>query len=825
MKNEKKTPEKNSTVKKNVLENLNPQIRYAIVFLMIAILVFYFLNPYITENAVPFGEDTMANVAETNLYVEWQKTNNETVLWNPAVFGGLPVYARLAPKVLQIDIVLDFLSTIVHWSFWYFLAGGLGIFFFMQYKKLPWYVSVLLAMVFVIFPDWQSLLGAGHNTKIRAIMIVPFFLLSFNYLFDKRNLLGAGLFTLVFSWFIRTQHYQIVFYGIMLAFIVFIWPFIKMVIQKQYKEITKLITFFAVAAILTIITSAQPFFAAKEYAEYSTRGGNSVNADQNTNSGTKGVDLDYATGWSLAPAELMDLFIARFHGGYSNEIYDGNKYPDLKGKAVPGYWGDKPFNGNYSFIGGILFLLALIGLLKYRKDAFVISLGVFIFIATLLSFGKHFLDFYKLFYEFVPFFSKFRIPSMVLNVSIPALLILSGFGLKYLLTEYSAKDNKLLYGIFGGGFLLALLLFFIKDSFAYTIAEEAGRYDANTIALIKDIRKEFLSADLLRLIILLAGASGLIFLYTKQKFSAKLLSFGLFILFFIEVAAVASMAKEKINVINFDRLRADVFHDTEITNYLSKQDKTARLITVGNGFTSNHYAFYYPIINGYSAIKLQIIQDVIESNLYNANTPEKINWNLINMLNGKFVVANGRIPSEFLEIKAMDQDKKEILFENKNALPKAWFIKAVKKFDKPLELVNFMNSLEFRPDSLALTTLDYSGKENYSGVGEIKLDKFSPNKIELSTKSDSEQFLVLSEIFYPKGWKAFVNGKETSIIKTNHILRGINIPSGNNKIEYVFEPETYSTAVTVSWSGSIITLLIVAFGLYFVKKESAPTVH
>ncbi|MCB9248548.1 MAG: YfhO family protein [Ignavibacteriales bacterium] len=246
-----------------------------------------------------------------------------------------------------------------------------------------------------------------------------------------------------------------------------------------------------------------------------------------------------------------------------------------------------------------------------------------------------------------------------------------------------------------------------------------------------------------------------------------------------------------------------------------------RAIVLGRDFTSNNYAYFYPLISGYSAIKLQIIQDVIEHNLYAAQSADKINWNIINMLSGKFIIVPAQLNYPFLTFTAKDDEKKEVLYTNSNALPKAWFVKDVKKMKSSEDIVLFMNNSEFKPDSVALVLeSDSVEKTNYDGRGNIKLVDHNPNFIELEVQSDNQQFLVLSEIYYPKGWIAKLDDKELKIHQVNHILRGVEIPAGKYKLTFEFAPPTYYSSLTYLWIGNILILgLILIPGILMLMKK------
>lgn len=783
-------------------------------------LLIYFI-PYASDNVQPAGSDFLSNLGQTHNWVEWSEETGETALWNPQIFGGEPIYPRITPKLIHIDSLLAYLGKIFYWAFWYLFMGGLGIYFLLRYKKIPWYLAVIVAVVFVLLPDWQAQIGEGHNSKLRALMTIPWFILTFSYFFERKTWLSAGLFAFSFSWLVRTHHFQIIFYGILILFILYIFPTIQLFIKKEFKDAGNLILKFALALLLTFMTAAQPLFTTNEYAKYSIRGGNPVKIGEDAKSAQEasGVDFNYATQWSFSPNELLDFFIPHFSGGISTEIYDGKDYPQLKGRQLPGYWGEKPFSGNYANMGMILFLFAILGVIYNRKNKFVIGLAVFSVFSILLSFGRHFPELYKLFFYYVPYFSKFRAPAMTLNATFITILILSGFGLKSFFQEISAKNIKIPISIFGIGLAIIALVFFTYNSFAYATPMEASQYDNNTLSLLKGIRKEFLLIDLKRLAVIMLITTGIIAAYLLGKLKKDLTIIALLILASVEIYGVSNRAHSIIQLSNTEQLEKSVFKETPITSILPDNDYTARAIVLGRDFTSNHYAYFHPLISGYSAIKLQIVQDVIEHNLFSAPTNDKVNWNIVNMMSGKYIIAPGELNQPFLRKLAVDGEKKQILFENVNALPKAWFVNNNMKMSSPEDAVLFMNSPEFNPDSTALIVSEDLPSFNYSADGSVVLSEYNPNYIEFDVKTDSEQFLVVSEIYYPEGWIARLDDEELNIYQVNHILRGVEIKPGEHKLSFEFKPTTYYSSLTFLWIGNLVILGLIFVPLIFRLRE------
>lgn len=822
MNSKQNTSAKHKEKKETVANDFTPKREnlFGMILILVASIIMFYA--FLFKGYEPIGLDSAASLAETKYVQEYNLSSGDKALWNPAIFGGMPLYPRLYVDIINFDTIIGYAAKLFYWGWLYLVAGGIGLFFFLRSKKFNWLIATICAIAFMLLPDWMALVGEGHNTKFRALMVFPTFLLSFDYLFNKRTWLSVGFFGLVFSWLIRTQHMQIVFYGVLLLFILYIYPYLKLILNKEYKLVSVLTGKFAVGIVLALMTAAIPFLTLKEYASFSTRGGSPVNIVDNDNSAEKsgGVSFEYATQWSQAPSEVMDFFILRFHGGYSGEIYDGSKFAEYKGQQVPGYWGQKPYNGNYAFVGSIIFSFAILGLYFYRKDKFVISLGVFSAFSLLLSFGFNFPALYKLFFYYMPYFSKFRAPAIIVNVTFFTMIILAAYGLKAFL-ENELKDKiKILAPVLGFGLILAVMTLLLKGSISFASEADLKNYDSNTINILKEMRSEMLTSDTVRLLIIsLIFLAGSVFFILKKipKMAYVILAGGLII---FEIGGTTKQAYDKIKVGDKAALEAEVFSANPVSEALAAQSKDYRAIAIGRLFQDNHFAYYHPLINGYSAIKLQLIQDIIENNLYNANTPDKINWNVINMLGGRYVILNGEINIPFLSLIQKDDANKIYLYNNQTALPKAWLVKTIESTSDKKNVLIKMNQPEFRPDSVAYVYSEKQNIQNYSGEGSIKLKGYSPNEIKFECNVAGNQFAVISEVYYPVGWKAFVNGKETEIKQVNHILRGVELPAGNYKLELKFEPESYSTGTKVAWAGNLILVLMILISVILeVKKK------
>lgn len=792
-------------------------VKPLVIAVVLLIPLFYFFSPMIFEGQRPTGVDTSASTGSKNLIYQYQDENNERALWNPNIFAGMPTYPRITPTIIHADSFINFVGKMTYSFFWYYLLGALGVFFLLRYRGISWYIALIPALAFMLLPHWMALLHVGHFAKLRAFMITPWVILSFNYLVDKRSWLGVGLFAAAFSWLVRTQHVQVTFYAILILLFLFLVPVIRMMFNKEWKEFGLLAVKIVVAIVLTIAVSSQPFISLQEYVAHSTRGGNSVIMNENSieNGDTKGVGLDYATKWSLDGKGIMSFVLPRFAGGLSQETYEGSKYPQLKGRAVPGYWGEMPFTQSYDFVGMLVLLFALIGVWYYwKKDGFVRGLTIFSVFALLLGLGRHFMPLYKLFFNVVPYFSKFRVPSMIMNMIFLALIVLAGYGLKAAMKEAKKTNWKLFAGIFGGAAGLLILILLFSGGFAYEKVGEAARYGAQSMELIRNIRKEFLQADIWKALILVVVAGGVMIAYSFKKLKSVLVYILLGLLISVELFGVTNKAYKNMSLGNPASLERREFRQTDISRYLQSQPKNARALALGQD--SNHYSYFYPTISGYSAIKLQTIQDLRENCLYNNGG---INWNVVNMLSGKYIIVPGRMNESFLQAVATDQGRQEILYLNANALPKAWFIENIIDFDDYADVLRYMNTKAFDPAKEVLLLKENGSEKSYSSAGSITLVENVPNKLVFDVNITETQFAVFSEMYYPEGWTLSKGDENIPIIQSNYALRGAELPPGNYKLTMDFHPHAYYAGISIVWIGDILMLVLIGGSIFLSQRD------
>jgi hypothetical protein len=220
-------------------------------------------------------------------------------------------------------------------------------------------------------------------------------------------------------------------------------------------------------------------------------------------------------------------------------------------------------------------------------------------------------------------------------------------------------------------------------------------------------------------------------------------------------------------------------------------------------------------IGGYSPAKLKIYQEMIDSSLYRWPDPElPINMNIVNMLGGKYLIANGRLPENRFRLVHVDREKSMLTYENPGFLPRAWFVETARVTTSKADLFGELNSMTFDPRRTALL-------EKAPPVTPARPDStistitgYSSGMIGIEAYNDVVALLVLAEPYYPAGWTATIDGSETEIFKTNFVLRSIVVPPGRHRIEFRFDPSSYNRGYALSHIGWGLTLVLIMIGLY-----------
>ncbi len=820
---DKKEVQASTLAKTTFLDRLETPT-YIIGFFVLLFIVMAMLYRPLLTGLEPSGSDIVSGIGKTHQMKLWEQKTGHYPLWNPAMFGGMPMYHRFAPKAWSIDTLLNHLDFLGDWRLWYFLCGALGIFLLVKFLGLSAAAGMLSALAFILMPHFQALIIVGHYAKFRAIMWMPYVLLTALLLIKKRDILSALLFALALALQFRTQHYQIMFYTLLLVLFMGIPPLYRLLREKDWKSVGRIAGLSLGALILTLLIVAQNLLSIKEYTPYSTRGGYAISIQDKTkeHQEKKGVGFDYATRWSYSVSEFWNLVIPRFHGGTSNERYTGNLVPGWKDRQLPTYWGSMPFTQSYEYIGIIIAFLALIAVVFQWQRTEVKSLTLLTGLALLMALGKNFAVLYRAFFYYVPYFDKFRVPMMILTLVMFTTALLAAYGLSFLLTaDFSRKELVQKFYILSGvfGFLLLIPLIF-GSSFSLSHPGEIQRYGQDVVTMFKKIRLEMLrNSALTSLLFFLVGFAGI---FAAQK---KWLRTDYLPVLFILIVAIDFLALDshyiKGKFTDPKQAEQQQYRTTAIDKVLMQDTTLYRVFPVGQLFQDTRWCYRYQSIGGYSPAKMQTIQEIVDNCLYvNVGDPLPFNWNVLDMLNVKYLIVNQKLSSPRLKPVAFDQGEKLYAYRNSGVLPRAFFVDTLRVIPDGVKRLSFLNSTEFKPARMAILEKTPGEIVRASDSTRVKITRYEPERIELNVYTAQPALLVLSEIYYPKGWHAFLDGeRETEIYKTNHLLRSVIVPAGSHRLSFTFHPRSYYAGLRISTISLIITYLLILGALYFRYRD------
>ncbi|MDD3050740.1 MAG: YfhO family protein, partial [Candidatus Cloacimonetes bacterium] len=682
---------------------------------------------------------------------------------------------------------------------------------------------------FLFIVHWGTLLLIGHLAKFRPIMMIPLTLYFFFSIFEKASLLNLVSLSFMIALMVRTRHYQIVFYVMILLTFVGIY-----LIYKNYSEKKKLsmsLLFIFLAILLAVGVVLQPLSSIKEFTPYSIRGGSSDESSE-------GLEFDYATSWSLHPAEIMDFFIPRFWGGASSEVYNLSNpdFAHLKNRQIPGYWGHMPFTEATNYLGIVILFFVFVGLIMNWRNGFIRTLFFLIIFSLLLSFGKHLPWFYNIFFNYVPAFNKFRVPVMIVVLIHTLLVIISAYGLNSILTNSGEKLLRatiISVAILG---IVAMIAFGVSGTLSYTTATDISRYESEVLEVIKTIRKDFLIADTERMILLTLLVFGATFAFLKKIIKNRYIfvCFILILTIFDLVQIQKRFLLEKVHgkyekLYNPNNWEKNHFVKTPIDDFLLKQKNDKLELAefrifpvVQNLWATNDYSYYHQSIGGYDGAKLRIVQDLMDYG--RVDNMGVFSRNIPDMLNARYFLIDATVPDNtypFQNLELKFKDKKTNVYENMQACGRAWFVGDYVVGKSIGERFSYLNDQLFDIRKTAILESEPSFEISEPVNAEVKIAKLNPNEILLEVVNESNSLLILSEIYYPEGWKAFVDGNETEIIKTNHVLRSIYVPSGKHNVKMVFDPPSIHNTKMVSVICTFLSffLLVIAIIIEVLKKK------
>ena len=414
-----------------------------------------------------------------------------------------------------------------------------------------------------------------------------------------------------------------------------------------------------------------------------------------------------------------------------------------------------------------------------------------------LSWGKNLMPLTDFFLEYIPGYNKFRTVSttlVIVELLIPFLGILAlNKIIKEGKTNEVIKSFKYALGIVGGLCLLFALM--PNTFFNFQGLNDAQYGEALTEALQLD-RASLFSADAFRSLafILFSGVGIWLYLNKTIKKTPLILLTGLLILGDMWV-----VNKRYLNDENFKAKRKILQPFTPSvadSQILQDPDPNYRVYnTTVSPFNDASTSFFHKSIGGYHGAKLKRYQELIDFHI------SKGNMNVLNMLNSKYFIVRG-------------QNNQPIAQRNPNALGNAWFVSDIIIVENSDEEIQKLGQINTANQVLVDQRYDVPPTIDYDSTATIQLTNYKANHLSYTSSATTKQFAVFSEIYYDKGWNAYIDGELVPHIRANYLLRALPIPSGQHTIEFKFEPQTYYATENITLFSSLI-VIIALFGAVF----------
>ena len=783
------------------------------------LLVVGYFSPLVFDGKIIFQGDILQWEGSAKEVLDYRAATGEQALWTNRMFGGMPTYfisLEFAGDItnLAISILTLGLPHPINGLFF----GMVGMYLLLLSFGVRPLFSIAGAVAFS-FNTYNLLsLEAGHNAKIWAVCLIPLIITGIHLAFDRKRILGAALLGLGLLLQLKFNHLQITYYTLLISIIyvgvrlVFDWK------KEGLGSLSKTLAFLVLGALLAVGGNLGRLATALEYSPYSTRGKATIE------SAAGGLDKDYAFGWSNGILETMTLLIPDFYGGGSNTALNKDSASEkaLRSqglepaqindfvKGAPTYWGDQPFTGGPIYGSVVLVFLAVLGIWAAPKQT-LITFGTILVFSLMLSWGKNLPWFIYPLFDFLPGYNKFRAVSMALGMTLFALPVLGMVALERIAQSKETKPLLLAGGIVGG-----LILIFALAGGAFFRFE--GSADTNfpdwLVTAMKVDRQAMLSASAWKSFAFVTLALLGTYFFLKGKISESILGLGLIALITLDVWTIN---RRYLNNESFQGNPArQFFAETPAEKSIAEDKGYFRVLPLTEGLTQGARTSYrFNSLGGYHGAKLRRYQDLVDYQLEfevqdfvkkaQEGNFDWANTGILNMLNTKYLIAG-------MESNAV--------FENPEANGPAWV---------PAQLVDVKSNKE-EMDKLAGLNTKTQATINSSefgaqkaGAGTIRLSKQAPNELRYQADMTVGGLGVFSEIHYPAGWTATIDGKEAPILRTNYLLRGLNIPAGSHEIVFTFAPASYSSTKIpmLIFQYALVALLIAGLFFTFKKQDAA----
>lgn len=746
---------------------------------------------------VPASPDSVSPMATTMALDALREAGGRYPLWQPWSFSGMPTVGAFTylnglyyPGALLAAAGMgDLWLQLLHLVF-----AGLGGFVLLRRFRLHDIAAFFGGAAFLLTPYMVTMFVYGHGSQLMTAAYMPWVLWAALRLFDRARLADAGVLAILAGLQLQRGHVQIAYYTWMLLLLLCAVRIATAPEPPPAKARKALLA--AGGLALAFLISAVIYVPVFQYTPWSVRGAGSGG----------GAAYDYATMWSMHPAEFLTYLL-----------------PGSFGFGGITYWGRMPFTDYPNYAGVVVLFLAAAGLAAERRNIFAWFLAGTSVLMVLLAFGRHFSPVYDLFYHFVPFFSRFRVPSMALVVVSFNLSLLAGFGLNAVMRRV---EGRALVVLRAGALMLAaaLIVFMAAEGSVEQLLRArfpAIPYDnAELSALVSRARWEAWKGSFQGFVFFSALFAGLLWLRSKQAIGSAAAGTLLVVLALADLLAV----DRKIVYPGENSLRssqfvpagylAGVMGPDPVTRFLTADGGRFRIHPAGALFGENKFSVSgLESTGGYHPAKLLVYDKALRASQNLSNIP------LLRMLDVRYVLSTSPIGHPDLDpvfegdLRLVRGPVRTLVYRLKGQAGRAWFVREATAASSEEEaLAAVMGGVLDVGSGAVVENAPWKGRKVF-GTGRIEAIETAPEKVAVSVDADGESLLVLSEVFYPLRWKMQVDGRDRPTLKINGLLRGVVVPPGRHEVVCSFDRSGFESGRRVSFGAFGVALLLAFSGL------------
>ena len=812
-----------------------------------ALLSFAYFYPADTEGRVLFQHDTQAGAGAGHEAQEYYRETGERTRWTNALFGGMPTY-QISPSYdstrplswVQSAYHL-FLPDYVYLTF----IMMLGFYILLRAFGIPAWYAGIGGVLWGFSSYFFILISAGHIWKFVTLAYVPPTIAGMVLAYRGR-LLAGGLVTALFvALQIVSNHVQMSYYFLFVMLFIAIAYGVEAWRAKAFPRFLRATGVLVVAGLVGVAINLSNLYHTYTYSKQTMRGPSELvqtgeAAAQQTDGG---LERDYITQWSYGIAETWTLLIPNYKGGASVPLADNDRAmqkadPRYAGlyRSLTQYFGTQPMTSGPVYVGAFVLFLFLLGCFVVKGPLKWALLGATVF-SILLSWGKNFMPLTDLFIDYVPMYNKFRAVSSILVIAEFAIPLLAVLALVELMREpqWLRRHLKplLVCVVLTAGVALWNAVPGTPSPSDYVPAQERemlqnaanqGYLPAEELPAIlqnlSEVRAELVQSDALRSFLIIAVGLLLLMLYAGGRLRRSFAVGGIALLCLVDMWGVnkrylydAQFVPKSTTTATFAQSEADklILQDT---------DPDYRVLNLAsNTFNENNTSYWHKSIGGYHAAKLRRYQELIERRIVpemqavyaelarsggNADSLDAARWPVLNMLNARYFI----LPT--------DQQGGTAPLRNPSALGNAWFVDRVTYVGNANEEIGALDHLQPAREAVA----DRRFSEALGGMEQVykdslstlRLTSYAPNRLTYESENGGEGVAVFSEIYYPDGWQATIDGDPAPLARVNYVLRALRVPAGKHVIEMRFDPQSLHVTEGIAYAGLSLLALGAAAG-------------